>query len=46
MDIYYDLLLYHIIHDHDQGDFQVDIDKVSDWVDGYYLILNAAISKV
>jgi len=47
MDIYYDLLLYHIIHD--QRDFvylQVNIDKVSDWVDGNHLILNAATSKV
>ena len=47
MDIYYDLLLYHIIHD--QRDFvylQVNIDKVSDWVDGNYLILNAAMSQV
>ena len=47
MDIYYDLLLYHIIHD--QRDFvylQVNIDKVSDWVDGNHLILNAAMSKV
>jgi len=32
MDIYDNLLLYHIIHNHDQRDFmylQVDIDKVS-----------------
>jgi len=47
--LYYDLLLYHFIHDHDQRDFiylQVDIDKVSDWVDGNHLILNAAMSKL
>jgi len=47
--LYYDLLLYHFIHDHDQRDFiylQVDIDKVSDWVDGNQLTLYAAMSKV